>query len=119
MAAMRGVNSLALKVTHLARPVKLFKKKISPRIALDTTNSLWHTPSLTLSKHALRSAVRPAGGRGCAAGPSGEETMLMRRLGGAAALLALGLCVSARAADDAAPSGGGSIWSHFFNPFAD
>jgi hypothetical protein len=44
--------------------------------------------------------------------------MLMRRLGGAAALLVLGLAVSARAADDGtAPSNGGHWWDKL-NPFA-
>ncbi len=44
--------------------------------------------------------------------------MSMRRLGGAAALLVLGLTVSARAADDGtAPSSGGH-WYDNLNPFA-
>jgi len=43
--------------------------------------------------------------------------MLMRRLGGAAAALVLGLSVSARADDTAAPSGG-SRWYDKLNPFA-
>ena len=45
--------------------------------------------------------------------------MLMRRLGGAAAVLVLGLTVSARAADDGAAPSGGSHWWDKINPFSD
>ncbi len=59
------------------------------------------------------------GGSGAAGIALGEGAMLMRRLGGAAAVLVLGLTVSARAADNgAAPSGGGHWWDKV-NPFAD